>query len=72
MFQCAAVHHLRAEWKFPMATQTDDPDPMLQKFLNVNGITPDEVINRADLLEKLAEYHNFSSHTTPRVKFTRA
>ena len=41
-----------------MATQTDDPDPILQEFLDVNGLTPDEVANRADLLEKLAEYHN--------------
>ena len=41
-----------------MATQTDDPDPMLQKFLDVNGLTPVEVANRADLLEKLDDYHN--------------
>ena len=53
-----AVHHLRAGWKFTMSTQTDDPNPILQEFLDVNGLTPDEVANRADLLEKLAEYHN--------------
>ena len=40
VFQCTAVHHLRVEWKFAIATQTDDPDPMLQVFLNVNGLIP--------------------------------
>ena len=58
VFQCTAVHHLREEGKFAMATQLDDPDSMLQKFLDVNGLTPGEVANRVDLLEKLAEYHN--------------
>ena len=49
------------EWKFAMATQTDDPDPMLQMFLDVNSLTPDEVTNRADLLEKVEEYHNLTT-----------
>ena len=58
VFQCTAVRHLRDEWKFTIVTQTDDPDPMLQEFLDVNGLTPAEVAHRADLLEKLTEYHN--------------
>ena len=32
VFQCTAVHHLRGNWKFSIASQTDDTNPFYRSF----------------------------------------
>ena len=53
------MSHLRTNWKYPIAvSQNDDPNATLQDFLSLKNVSPVEIDQIADLLEKLVEYHN--------------